>query len=601
MTPDQTKNPEEQARSKTGKVQKNQKLLKGRSSSLKNHSQNRKDGGRENQTPRISGSRRAISEEAAGNAEARKRIRERLERQRQEKQRAYMRKQQRNRRKKKAERVLKNKKLHRSILFGALAALIIVGGLTLWYVVKAQNFKDKFMNNTYVNGEDVYMKTVDEVETDLKKKAEAYSLTVTFRGGESVTLDAADFGLQYVSDGGVQKAMDAQNIYTWFAHEKKWGEANVIAVSTATTFNQDTLKATVEALPEMQADQDTDPVDAYINLKDTRFEIIAEVEGTQLNEEALLQVLSEAITNLQTSVDLNDHTEVYNQPSVRADNADLNAQMNDLNAFLDTTVTYKLDFNEEVVDRNITSKWIARTDSGYYYVDTTYLRQKVDEFVKQLAAMTDYIRTTKDFSSTNHGSISFNSSEYGTSIDQEKEAELLYTNLIDRTTVTREPVYSRHDTSNTGYGGTYVEVDIESQHVYYYENYELLWDSDCVTGTYLSNMSKEAAQFIYPDLTGIDLNTTLSTPTGVYFIFEKKADYLLHGPEDEDGNYEWETPVSYWMPFNKTVGLHDAPWRTEFGGEIYKESGSHGCVNLPVEKAGELFDLVSVGTIVIVV
>ena len=51
---------------------------------------------------------------------------------------------------------------------------------------------------------------------------------------------------------------------------------------------------------------------------------------------------------------------------------------------------------------------------------------------------------------------------------------------------------------------------------------------------------------------------------------------------------------------NSNIGLHDASWRSEFGGEIYKTNGSHGCVNLPKDKAYELYDLISVGTTVIV-
>lgn len=36
----------------------------------------------------------------------------------------------------------------------------------------------------------------------------------------------------------------------------------------------------------------------------------------------------------------------------------------------------------------------------------------------------------------------------------------------------------------------------------------------------------------------------------------------------------YETPVSYWMPFNGNIGLHDAIWRDSFGADIYKKSGS---------------------------
>ena len=63
----------------------------------------------------------------------------------------------------------------------------------------------------------------------------------------------------------------------------------------------------------------------------------------------------------------------------------------------------------------------------------------------------------------------------------------------------------------------------------------------------------------------------------------------------------YESFVSYWMCFlGHGYGLHDASWRSNFGGDIYKYSGSHGCVNLPTNKAPELYNLISVGTVVII-
>ena len=52
------------------------------------------------------------------------------------------------------------------------------------------------------------------------------------------------------------------------------------------------------------------------------------------------------------------------------------------------------------------------------------------------------------------------------------------------------------------------------------------------------------------------------------------------------------------MPFNGGIGLHDATWRGSFGGEIYRNSGSHGCINMPYEKAKELYEKVDAGTVV---
>ena len=42
-------------------------------------------------------------------------------------------------------------------------------------------------------------------------------------------------------------------------------------------------------------------------------------------------------------------------------------------------------------------------------------------------------------------------------------------------------------------------------------------------------------------------------------------------------------------------GFHDASWRSKFGGTIYQYSGSHGCINLPVDKAKLLYEKVYKG------
>ena len=46
------------------------------------------------------------------------------------------------------------------------------------------------------------------------------------------------------------------------------------------------------------------------------------------------------------------------------------------------------------------------------------------------------------------------------------------------------------------------------------------------------------------------------------------------------------------MPYNGGEGLHDATWRSSFGGTIYKNSGSHGCVNLPLKTAEQVYGIV---------
>jgi len=44
------------------------------------------------------------------------------------------------------------------------------------------------------------------------------------------------------------------------------------------------------------------------------------------------------------------------------------------------------------------------------------------------------------------------------------------------------------------------------------------------------------------------------------------------------------------MPFDGGIGLHDATWRYQFGGNIYKWNGSHGCVNMPLNAAKVVYE-----------
>ena len=51
--------------------------------------------------------------------------------------------------------------------------------------------------------------------------------------------------------------------------------------------------------------------------------------------------------------------------------------------------------------------------------------------------------------------------------------------------------------------------------------------------------------------------------------------------------------VTYWMAFEGNgIGFHDATWQDSFGGDTYLDNGSHGCVNLPLSFAEELYSSV---------
>ena len=124
-------------------------------------------------------------------------------------------------------------------------------------------------------------------------------------------------------------------------------------------------------------------------------------------------------------------------------------------------------------------------------------------------------------------------------------------------------------------GGSHIEINLSGQSVRYVKNGNVVFTSSMVSG-----------------------GPGHRTRTGIFKINAKQRNATLKGRNDDGTDYE--SPVSYWMPFDGGNGLHDAPWRGAFGGGIYLSGGSHGCVNMPPAMAAQLYNMIPVGTIVYV-
>ena len=119
----------------------------------------------------------------------------------------------------------------------------------------------------------------------------------------------------------------------------------------------------------------------------------------------------------------------------------------------------------------------------------------------------------------------------------------------------------------------YIFISIKEQKLWYYKNGKLFLSTDIVSGR----------------------KGVWDTLTGEFRITDKVAGTYLVG-------VDYRCWVDYWMLFDyaSQSGLHDATWLSEFGGDIYETKGSHGCVNMPYNKAQKLFRNVSLGTLVLI-
>ena len=90
-----------------------------------------------------------------------------------------------------------------------------------------------------------------------------------------------------------------------------------------------------------------------------------------------------------------------------------------------------------------------------------------------------------------------------------------------------------------------------------------------------------------------DPNFYHSSGEGLFSIYSKSYNAELVGDT-------WDVIVNVFMGYNGGEGIHDATWRSYFGGDIYTYDGSHGCINCPYNEVMELASEVEVGDKVLV-
>ena len=119
---------------------------------------------------------------------------------------------------------------------------------------------------------------------------------------------------------------------------------------------------------------------------------------------------------------------------------------------------------------------------------------------------------------------------------------------------------------------THVEVDLDNQQLTFIKNGTVLVNTDIVTG-----------------MVGYR-----RTPTGLYESHNRQRNCTLTG-------VDYEVFVKYWVSvIGDVIGLHDASWRSVFGGDLYVYNGSHGCVNIPEAAMAKIFDNIDDGTPVLI-
>lgn len=468
---------------------------------------------------------------------------------------------------------MSQKKKIRILIISVIAVLVIAGAATGIYVYGSyQDYKEMeafysehFLPETSFNGVDVSDMTANEVEQMFLDELNKYSLTITGRDESKAVLTPEDIALSEVYAVSFEQYLSQQKAFEWNG-KNNTGEAYELDVLWE--FDESLLENWMQNQDFFREENFVEPVDAHIEFseEDNLYRIIPEVMGNRLDLEETYIKVKEAIAGMNKTLDL-EEAELYTDPTIYEDNEAMAALKEQLNQYVAAKITYTFGSNTEVVDAKVIKECLSWDENFQMTFDSAPL----SEFVTAMRRTYNTFKTgeSRTFKTHTGATRIISGGDYGWWMNVDDTLAELVAAVEAGAVEEKEVIWFQTASSFTtpDYGNSYVEIDLDNQHLYLYVNGSLILDSPLVSG---------------------NVKNGQYTPEGVYALTYKEEDAVLTGP-----NYR--TPVDYWMPFNGDIGMHDAIWRQEFGGTAYITGGSNGCINLPYSAAQKIFGYVEKG------
>ena len=453
------------------------------------------------------------------------------------------------------------------IIICSLLLLIAVSYLALGYYYSPNFVFATRINDYYCTGLDV-----DTVNQALTEAYGDYELLIDEKNNKQETITGEQIHYQIDFTESLNEIKQKQNPFNWgyyYFHPINQ------TISPNITYDQELLKAAVNELDCSHLEdfnQNKSPKiikqsGQYV-LSDTRIEII--------DHEKVLQLVIDAANQNQRSISLEDH-QCYYMPELQPDDVKTYEIWAMIDKVQKAKILYKDGAQEFLLDGKEISTWIHTDERGDFQIENHHLifdEDKIQESIQEVSNVFNTKGNVRTWTRQDGKVITISSKGKGYMVDEEAELSEIYYVLETGSRITRKPIYAQvgEPREAIDMGKTYIEVDMAAQKLYYYMNDKLKLSSDVVTG----NLSRRH-----------------DTPEALCEIYYMQKNRTLRGAD-------YASFVYYWIAVKGNIGIHDATWRDKFGGDIYRTAGSHGCINLPKEKAAELYGMVEIGIPVII-
>ncbi len=474
-----------------------------------------------------------------------------------------------------------------------IIACVVAGVIAVVYVAGVVAFSNLYYPNTTIAGVDVSLSSAGAAADKIESSISNYSLNVTGCGLDW-TYSPAEGTYSIDAQAEANAVLQADSAFTWpvrliqtLASGNTRAQEVEKSSSIKATYNTDDFTSQLTAAVDSFNEGRTGTFDATGAYDESqgKFTVEKARSSQRLSYDSVLTATTAALETAQPTCTIDDSA--YEQLAGGATDEQLQTACDAANELLGVNVNLTMGGQTvATLDGKQMCQWITFDDS----LNPTLNQDSLSAWIRELASTSlDTAGSTRTYTRPDGKQITASGGNYGWISDEATLATKIQEAVANKQTGDIEIPTKQTAAKYAGAGqpdwGAYVDVDLGEQHAYYYDaDGNLLWDSGIISG---------------------NPNEGNATSTGIYILNSKERNVQLTGKKDPNtGQPIYVSYVDYWMAFiGGAVGLHDASWQAteNFSNpEAYKSVGSHGCVNLPPDKAAALYDIINVGDCVIV-
>ena len=450
-------------------------------------------------------------------------------------------------------------KMKRILLILIAGAVIFLAAVYLIYQPKI----DRFPSPTTINKIDVSGLTAAEADKKIAENRKSKEFSFIYNGAVfRVPLSSLTFR---PDSGKVLTSLSRLEKFRYFFKLRNEYEIPVNPESS------EEFMSLITDMPFCDNTGKEKTTDAYVDLSDFDFRTVEEKIGTEVDPNNIRDIALTHIDEGSFSAELTEENMVK-QPGLRADSDEFRKLLKYYRDNLDYKLEYEIDGKMEVVTPEILNEM-----ADYSGEEPKLDDDRIGAFILDIAGRCNEYNASYKFKTHGGSNITVKGVTFGKVIDKPSMTEDLKEALKAQEARSMELKWAQEKyNGGEGIGDSYIETSIADQHVWCYKDGKCVVDCDCVTGAPGHDTAR-----------GVFVAQTVTGPT------------VLKGDNGDGTRYE--SPVNCFIPFYDGQGYHGSNgWRSQWGGEIYKTNGSHGCVNCPDAAAKKIAGIVSYGYPVVI-